>query len=239
MFSLAELRRGVSAGVPIAVGFVPIAITFGLLAKTAGIPDYAGALMSLLVYAGASQFVGVNLALAGASLGEVMIATFVLNLRHFLMSAALAPRLDARVSRTWRSVLAFGVTDETFTVGALQKEEWLSPGFLLGLNGVAFLSWNVGTWIGLFAAAELPEIIKSSMGVALYAMFIGLLIPGVKKSREALIVALLAAMLNVGLSLGTKYLGISGGWGIIMATLASAAAGAWILDAKSAAEVEA
>ncbi len=229
-----EMRRGIKAGIPIAVGFLPIAITFGLLAKTAGVPDYAGVLMSLLVYAGASQFVGVNLALAGASLGEVIIATFVLNIRHFIMSAALAPRLDGQVSRSWRSVLAFGVTDETFTMGALQKEALLSPEFLLGLNTVAFLSWNAGTWLGIFAAAELPETIKSSMGVALYAMFIGLLIPGVKKSREALAVAVTAATLNALLYWAAAFFELSSGWGIIIATIVSAALGARLFSTEEA-----
>ena len=233
--NIAELCRGFKAGAPIAVGFLPIAITFGLLAKTAGLPDYAGILMSLLVYAGASQFVGVNLVLAGASVGEVLIATFVLNLRHFLMSAALAPRLGAEVSRSWRSVLAFGVTDETFTISALQKEAMLTPEFLLGLNVVAFLSWNVGTWLGFFVATELPEVLKSSMGVALYAMFIGLLIPGVKKSREALIVAATAATLNALFHWSAAYSGLSGGWGIIIATVASAALGAYLFTAEEGA----
>lgn len=220
--------QGAKAGMPVAIGYIPIAIAFGLLAKSLAIPNYITALMSLLIYAGASQFIGINLLVAGASFGEIVIATFLLNLRHFLMTGTLSQRLEEDVSRPWRALLAFGVTDETFSVSALNKEATLSKYFILGINTIAFAAWNVGTWLGLFAAAGLPGVVKASMGIALYAMFIGLLVPHVKKSRPALIVSLLAVMINSGSYYLTALAGVSNGWGIIIATVASAAVGAHI-----------
>lgn len=223
-----KFLNGVKAGMPVAIGYIPIAIAFGLLAKSFAVPNYISALMSLIIYAGASQFIGINLMMAGASFGEIVIATFLLNLRHFLMTGTLSQRLEENVSRPWRALLAFGVTDETFSVSALNKEETLSKHFIFGLNTIAFASWNAGTWIGLFVATGLPEVVKASMGIALYAMFIGLLIPHVKKSRPALVVALLAVIINSISYYLSTLIGFSSGWGIITATVASAAVGAHI-----------
>ena len=124
------------------------------------------------------------------------------------------------------ALLAFGVTDETFTVAALRQEAKLSRYFLLGLNTVAFLAWNAGTWIGLFFAAGLPAVLQASMGIALYAMFIGLLVPSCKRSKPVLAVALLAAVLH-SLLRWLPETAVGGGWGIILATLVSAGCGAY------------
>lgn len=218
--------QGVKAALPIAIGYIPIAIAFGILAQSAGIPSLVSILMSLLIYAGASQFIGINLLVLGASWWEVVVTTFILNLRHFLMTAALSQRLDEQAARKWRMLLSFGVTDETFCVSSLQSSGTLPRYFLLGLNTVAFASWNIGTWLGLFGAGGLPDTVKSSMGIALYVMFIGLLIPQIKKSKAALVVSLLAIIINSlinWLPLGGV---ISNGWGIIIATVGSAAVGA-------------
>ncbi|MBN6188309.1 AzlC family ABC transporter permease [Aneurinibacillus sp. BA2021] len=216
---------GVRAGIPIAIGYIPIAIAFGLLAKSSGIPNYVSILMSLFVFAGASQFVGVNLLALGTAYGEIILTTFILNLRHFLMSAALSQRLDA-MPRTWGALLSFGVTDESFTVAALRKERKLTKEFLLGLNLTGFAAWNVGTWIGVFLAAGLPPMLQASMGIALYAMFIGLLIPSVRTSRAVCVVALSAMALHSLLYWVPAFASLSTGWRIIMATVAAAAVGA-------------
>jgi len=221
-----KIREGLKAGLPVAIGYIPIAIAFGLLSRSLGIPSYVSILMSLLIYAGASQFIGINLLILGATAGEIVMTTFILNLRHFLMAASLATRFEENIPINRRAFLAFGITDETFTVASLQTEEKLSGYFLFALNSMAFLSWNIGTWLGLFLAPSLPEIVKASMGIALYAMFIGLLVPCIKKSHQALVVSFFAVIINclfAWLPFGQH---VSNGWSIIAATLLSAALGA-------------
>jgi 4-azaleucine resistance transporter AzlC len=219
--------EGLTAGIPVALGYIPIAVTFGLLAQNADLPFYIPVLMSFFIFAGASQFIGVNLLVLGVSHGEIIVTTFILNFRHFLMTAAISQKIPDSVSKAWRAVLAFGVTDETFTIAALRQEATLSRYFVLGLNTIAFAAWNAGTWIGLFFSNSLPAVLQSSMGIALYAMFIGLLIPSCKKSRPALVVALLAAIIHSLIRWLPVTAGISGGWGIIFATLISAGIGAY------------
>ena len=188
--------RGAKAGIPVALGYIPVAITFGLLAETSEIPLSVTLLMSLLVYAGASQFVGVNLMAAGTAGLEIIFTTFILNLRHFFMGASLSQKLPRNMTARWTALAAFGITDETFSVASMQEEKELPPAFLIGLNLVAFSAWNVGTWIGVFLSVGLPPSVQSSMGIALYAMFIGLLIPSLKKARPIVYVTAIAIIIH-------------------------------------------
>ncbi len=219
---------GLKAGIPIAAGYIPIAIAFGVLAKSAGIPNHVTVIMSLAVFAGASQFAGVTLISSGAAAWEIIFTTFIINLRHLLMSASLSRRIERGRLRRWIPLLAFGITDETFSVASFRKEPLISPEFVLALNFLAFAAWNAGTWAGIFLAKGLPEIISDSMGIALYAMFIGLLVPSARKSKPVLLVSLAAVIIHSFIHWFPLFTGLSSGWGIIISTLAAAAAGAVI-----------
>jgi len=218
--------EGIKAGIPIAIGYIPIAITFGLLAKSTGIPNSTAAMMSFWVYAGASQFVAVNLLALNATYWEIVLTTFIINFRHFLMSASLSRRIEQPTSKKWMALISFGITDETFTVASTRNEQRLSPVFVLGLNLVAFGTWNAGTWAGVFLGTGLPESIQTSMGIALYAMFIGLLIPSLKKSRPLFIVSMFAVVINSILYWVPLFSSFSMGWRVITATVLASAAGA-------------
>ena len=218
--------QGCQAALPIAIGYLPIAITFGLLADAAGLETYLICAMSAIIYAGASQFIGISLLALGTGWGEIIFTTFILNLRHFLMSATLAQRIPEKTSNFWRSLLAYGITDETFSVAAFQKNTALDKSFLLGLNTLSFAAWNFGTWLGAVFGTTVPAILQSSMGIALYAMFIGLLVPQMKKYRPALIVACLSMFINSLYTILPLAANLSAGWGIIIATITAAALGA-------------
>lgn len=221
-----EFIEGFKSGVPIAVGYIPIAVAFGLLAKSSGVPDYISIMMSAFVFAGASQFVGVNLMAMGAAPSEVIMTTLLLNIRHFLMAASISLKMDKDTPKGWRALLSYGITDETFSVASLNDNDRLHPCYLLGLNIIAYVSWNIGTWIGLFMAAGLPQSLQNSMGIALYAMFIGLLTPALKKSRPILIIAASAAGVHYLLQYIPEPFRLSSGWNIIIATVLAAALGA-------------
>ncbi len=220
-----EVICGIKAAIPIAIGYIPIAITFGLIAKSSGIPNYISLLMSVIVFAGASQFVAVNLLMLGAAPVEMVMTTFILNLRHFLMSSSVSQRIQPGTSKRMLTLLAFGVTDEAFALASTRKEKYLKKYFMLGLHFTGYLSWVLGTYIGLFLVAGLPEIIQNSMGIALYAMFIGLLVPAFKDSLPVLRVALLAILINTLLHFVPFLNILSSGWNIIIATVIAAAAG--------------
>jgi len=218
--------QGCKAGIPIAIGYLPIGMTFGLLARASGMPDQITILMSLVVFAGASQFVGVNMLALGSAMGEIIFTTFVLNLRHLLMSASLAPRIGDGSSKGLLSMISFGITDETFSVASTQPTPKLNPFFLLGLNLTAFAAWNASTWIGLFIAGGLPAAIKASMGIALYVMFIALLAPACRQSKAVLIIAGAAMAANSLLTFLPTLAHMATGLRIVSATIIAALLGA-------------
>lgn len=225
-------QSGMRAGIPVAVGYIPIAIAFGLLAKSFDMPNIITLAMSLFIFAGASQFIGVQLIMAGSMYWEIILTTFILNLRHFLMSASLSQRLETTSNR-FLAAVAFGITDETFSVASTRNEATRGH-FVLGLNMIAFLAWNVGTWIGVFLAFGLPQSIQASMGIALYAMFIGLLVPSLTR-KPVVVVAILAILVQGVLHWGiSPYVPLSSGLSIIIATIVAAGIGAVIYEKEGA-----
>jgi len=225
-----QFVSGCKAAVPIAIGYLPIGITFGLLAKAGNIPNLITLMMSLVIFAGASQFVGLNLIILGTSIWEIVLTTFVVNLRHLLMSASLAPRVDTRLTKIQRGILAFGITDETFSVASFRPEAKLGFAYLLGLNITSFIAWNLGTWMGLFFATGLPDSVKTSMGIALYAMFIGLLVPACRDSRPIVSIALIAVGLQALWHFIPVFSGMSMGTKIVLTTIIASLLGAVITE---------
>lgn len=215
-----------ASAVPIVIGYIPIAIAFGVIARQSGLSFAETVMMSMMVFAGASQFMAVQMATAGALGMEIIFATLVLNFRHFVMSLSLMDRLK-HVPPWARGALAFGITDETFAVASMDEKGGngrIHPLYLAGLIAVAYGSWVFGTVIGVLFAKAIPRAISDSMNIALYAMFIALLIPAVRKRWWAGAVALIGMALNALFGLF-----LSGGWATVLATVAAAGCGAYLM----------
>ena len=208
-------KKGIISGIPIFLGYFPIAIAFGLLSKAQGISLVPTVLFSLLVFAGASQFIALKLIGMGTGVLDIAIVTFLINLRHMLMSAALSAKLK---EKKWIPFISFGITDETFSIVSLEKGE-ITSSYLLGLESVAYTSWILGTLSGFLLGDFLPDDIKKSMGIALYAMFIAILMPEVKKSFKVLIIAGTGAVVNTIIWF-TKI--VNPGIGIVISIIAGA-----------------
>ncbi|MFG6149565.1 AzlC family ABC transporter permease [Halobacillus sp. B23F22_1] len=222
------VRRGIMAGFPIMLGYIPVALTYGVLASQSGMTNIELTLMSVLVFAGAAQFLAVSMAAAGTGAIEIIIATFVLNFRHFVMSLSFMNRLRSIGLRA-KVPLALGLTDETFTMSSLHKreaKEEFGSWFYASLMLTAYFSWVGGSFLGGVLGDVIPQRLSESMGVALYAMFIGLLIPSVKKYNRIAYIALAAMVINYLCQIW----GMSQGWAIVVGTLLGGAAGIWILD---------
>ncbi|MGP4076486.1 AzlC family ABC transporter permease [Halobacillus sp. K22] len=221
------LRRGMLAGSPIMLGYLPIALTYGVLASQSGMSLSELTLMSLLVFAGAAQFLAVGMLASGTGIFEIVVATFVLNFRHFVMSLSFVNRLK-KIALRAKLPMTLGLTDETFTVSALYRKEAKeenSAYFFSALIITAYVSWVGGSFLGGVLGDVMPERLSESMGVALYAMFIGLLVPSVKKHYRIAIVASLAMMINYF----AQQIGFSQGWAIVLGTVAGGFSGIWIL----------
>ncbi|HDQ14703.1 MAG TPA: branched-chain amino acid ABC transporter permease [Sediminispirochaeta sp.] len=204
--------HGVKAGVSIALGYMPIALAFGLLGKNTGLSLIQTMGMSIFVFAGASQFMALGMIGLGVGVIEIVFSTFIVNIRHMLMSMTIHEKaLPEPLYR--RLIYAFGITDEVFAVSAVREGRLSSP-FLFGVAGMAYSSWVLNSGLGFVAGSLLPEAVQAGMSIALYAMFIGLLIPSVRKHRRALFLALTAGGLNYGFGQI-----MASGWAIIGATV--------------------
>jgi predicted branched-subunit amino acid permease len=194
-----------------------MAVAFGIGARTAGIGFGATTGMSVFVFAGASQFMAAELVASGVHPASIVLATLVLNFRHFLMSAHLGRRLHP--GRAASLAVGFVVTDETYVVGSLEPD--LTPAFFLGLGLAAWSGWLAGTVIGAAAAQAIPDFLARSMAVTLYAMFIALLVPALRSRWQRGIIAGFAALIAWAASRFLPSLG--SGWRIVVAMLAASA----------------
>ncbi|MBD8067618.1 AzlC family ABC transporter permease [Bacillus sp. PS06] len=210
-----EFRQGLQAGITIALGYMPIALTFGLLAKSTGLTVSETVLMSLIVFAGASQYISLSLLTVGTGMFEIILATFILNIRHFLMSASLNEKVE-KDHPIKKALYSFGVTDETFSVSAV-KEGTVTTGYMFGVISISYASWVVFSGVGHVIGASLPATLQEAMSVALYAMFVGLLVPSMKKHKKVVVLAAIAAILN-----SLFVLIMSVGWAIVVSTILSA-----------------
>lgn len=214
-----ETWNGVTRAMPIILGYVPIGFAFGVLSQKAGISVFNTLLLSLLVYAGSAQLIAVGLFAIGAPALSIIVTTFIVNLRHLLMSAALSPFL-----RGWRkrelAVFAYQLTDETFAVHAAQfAARTPSKSETFATNLTAQIAWVCGTWLGIFAGQLVTDIKPLALDYALPALFIALLVLQLK-DRIQLLVAICAGLLALGLlQLGMEQ------WHILTATVIGATLG--------------
>lgn len=221
-----QYLAGLKKAVPVILGFVPVGIAYAIMARQAGFSVLQTCLMSLSVFAGASQIMAVGMYAQGASLIAIIIATFILNLRHLIMSTCVINRMkDGSVGL--KLLAAFGVTDESFAIFTTENEDNCSIWFFLGLVTVAYLSWNVGTLAGAAASAFLPDILTASLSIALYAMFIGLLVPNLTNNLRLGILVLITAVCN---SILSKL--IPSSWALIASTLLCAFIGVFFVDTE-------
>jgi 4-azaleucine resistance transporter AzlC len=218
---------GTKQSIPIALGYFPVSFTFGLMAVRGGIPVWIVILISMTNLTSAGQFAGTNLIIAGSGYVEITVTTFIINIRYMLMSLSLSQKLTQGIPGIKRLTMAFGITDETFTVAAMQKKD-ITYLFMMGLEILPYIGWTLGTAAGAIVCTLLPETLQNSMGIALYAMFIALVIPAAKKSKAALNVAACAILISSILKWVPLFLVISGGWRIIIATVIACALGAKI-----------
>ena len=223
----AQYLSGMRSGIPVILGFVPVGIAYAIMARQAGFSILQTCLMSLTVFAGASQMMAVGMYAQGASIIAMILATFILNLRHLIMSVCVMNRMKKDSTKA-KLLAAFGVTDESFAIFTTEKEEKCSAAYFLGLITVTYSSWNVGTLIGAVASDFLPAILTASLGIALYAMFIGLLMPNLTGNLRLGLLVILTAVCN---SILTCFMESS--WALIISTLLCAFLGVFFVDLNS------
>lgn len=219
------IRRALTDAVPIVIGYIPMGAAYAMLARQAGMGFFPTVLMSLIVFAGASQFIAVGLLSGGATGFEVVATTLFVNMRHILMSASLSPHYRD-TPRGLIPFVAWGVTDETFaiSIGRYMSGE-ADHRYGLALHYTAYASWVSGTVIGALVGGFIPPALQNSLEFSLYAMFAGLVVLQLS-DRIQFAVAVASAVMCAAFS---TFLG--GTWNIITAAIAGASLGL-ILEIK-------
>ncbi len=215
---------GMRHAIPIVLGYIPVAIAYAILAMQNGFSEFETILLSLTMYSGSSQVLFLGMVTQGATLAALLIGIFLINFRYFIMSTCVNSRILDSTTITSRVLLSFFITDESFAIFTTAPSKRAKLAYLLGLFTVSYIAWFSGTVIGVVANSILPTFIIHGLGIALYALFIALIMPGVKRSQKILFLVIATALFN---TLLTRFLDFS--WSIVISTLVMSTLGALLI----------
>ena len=226
-----EFAAGLRDGIPICLGYLAVSFTFGIMAKNAGLSVWEAVLISMTNVTSAGQFAGLSLITASASYIEMAVTQLVINLRYSLMSCSLAQKLDKDYPFFHRFFVAYGVTDEIFGV-SIGHGGSLSPWYSYGLICAAVPGWVFGTFLGILSGSLLPARIVSALSVALYGMFIAIIIPPARESKVIAGIVLISMLMSCIFTYAPLLCRISSGFRIIILTFLIAGAAAVLFPVK-------
>lgn len=227
----AEYLKGFRDGLPIGLGYLSVSFAFGITAVKMGIPAIAAILISMTCLTSAGQVAGITAMAAGGGIVEIALAQLIINLRYSLMSISLSQKLCAKYSLFHRITSAFGITDEVFAVASARTSE-VTPPYMYGLVTLPYILWASGTALGALLGGILPEFVTSALGIAIYGMFIAIVVPQARRFKGVLFVSLLAAGLSCLIEF-VPALDFLGGFSVIICTIIAAAAGALLFPRPS------
>lgn len=190
-----NLKRGLVDGIPIALGYFAVAFTLGIEGKNAGLEWFQTTLMSAINYTSAGEAAAISIMKTGGSYVELVVSTLIINLRYLLMSAALTSRLSPKTTNGERLLMGMGITDEIFGISIAQRYP-LSAFYIFGAMLIACPGWALGTAFGGIMGQILPSVVSSSLSIALYAMFIAIIIPPAKENKVVAVLVIISMVLS-------------------------------------------
>ena len=215
------LGRGIYDGLPIGLGYLSVSFGIGISAVAGGISPLAAVLTSLTNMTSAGQVAGFEIIIAEGTLLEMVLTQLVINIRYFLMSISLSQRLDSSFTLRHRLLAAFGITDEVFGVASAKKHP-LTPRYMYGLILLPLIGWTLGTLLGAVAGSILPEALKNALGIAIYGMFVAIVVPPARDHRGVLVGVLVAIAMSCIFAYVPIFSFVTSGFSIIAAALLAA-----------------
>jgi len=226
-----EYTDGIKDGIPIALGYFSVSFAFGIMAAESGCTALEAALVSLFNLTSAGQFAGITVMASLGSYTEMALTQLIINIRYSLMAISLSQKTDDKFKGIWRAIFGFSITDEIFAA-AYNRNKPISRSYFAGLSTLPIIGWTAGTLCGAILGGIMPDFLNSALSVALYGMFIAIVVPRAKKDRRILTVVFISAALSIILKYSPLFSAVSSGFAIITAALLSAAVGALVFGGK-------
>lgn len=230
-----SFTKGLKDGLPIGLGYLSVSFSFGIKAAAGGLTILQSLLISMCNMTSAGQVAGLDAMIRLAPLLEVALVQLTINIRYSLMSISLSQKLDQSMTLPHRLAASFFNTDEVFAVASSQTG-LLGKSYLYGLGAMPYAGWSLGTFLGAAAGTILPASVSSALGIAIYGMFIAIIVPPAKKFRAVRLVVLLSFALSLLLTYAPLFSGVSGGVSVIVCAIVAAGAGALLFPIKEAAQ---
>ncbi len=225
--------RGMQAGIPIGLGYFAVSFAFGIQAVQLFIKPYQAFILSATNLTSAGQVAALTVIESAGTLLTMAATQLVINLRYCLMSCSLAQKLDPRTPFYHRFIMAGGVTDEIFGV-SIGAPGALSPFYVYGMMVLAIPGWAMGTLFGALAGNIFPATLTNALGMALFAMFVAIVIPATKADRRVLLVSLAAIFLSCLLTFAKDWIPLSPGMRVIVVTVVVAGVAAVLCPLEEA-----
>ena len=214
--------NGFCEGIPIGLGYLSVSFGFGISAVGQGLRALEAVLISMTNLTSAGQVAGVAVIAAGGTVLEMILTQLVINLRYALMGISMTQRLDARAKPQWmRMLLCCSLTDEIYAA-AVTKPDTIGPGYLWGLMTVPYIGWTAGTLLGAAVGAILPPRLESALGIMLYAMFLAIIVPPMRRERGVLFAVALGAGFRCVMTYVPALSRVSEGFAIILCAIPAA-----------------
>ena len=221
-----SFKQGITDGIPIALGYLAVSFTFGMMAVQGGLTIWQAVLISLTNLTSAGQFAGLDIIIAGGSLWEIALTQLIINLRYCLMSFSLPRNCD---ETSHGASLCRGVRRDRRDFGvSASKTGKVSAFYNYGVMSVAIPGWTLGTLLGAISGSILPAFIMSALGVAIYGMFLAVIIPPSKTNRAVLLVVLGSMAVSTLFAWVPALSNVSSGFVIIITTILVAGLAAWL-----------
>jgi predicted branched-subunit amino acid permease len=229
--NIGRWERGFRDGIPISLGYIAVSFTFGIAAKKAGLTAFQAVLMSVTNFTSAGEFAALGLIGTSAGYMEMAVTQLIINLRYCLMSCSLSQKLRKDTSFIHRFLIASGISDEVFGVSVCRSGK-LNPFYSYGVISIAMPGWAFGTFLGVVSGNILPARVLSALSVALYGMFLAVIIPPAKGNKIISGVILLSMFLSLAFTKLPLLSQISSGFRIIILTVVIAGIAAFLFPIK-------
>lgn len=225
-----EYFRGLRYGIPIGLGYLSVSFTFGIMAVSYGLHWWQAVVISMLTVTSAGQFAGIGIMMNPGQYIEMLVSQLTINVRYSFMSISLSQKTDSKFKGLYRWLLGFFMTDEIFAVASTEKS--VKRSFFAGLATLPYFGWALGTLVGALLGNILPQRLMSALGLAIYGMFVAIVVPEMKHKKTVSIVVVFAIIFSCLFTYVPLLSRVSSGLSISICAIAAAILGAVLFPVK-------